>query len=269
MLKQVWLCALVVLMAATVRAADEPEGFEVHDMKRPQPVEVTPGHPSTQEQPGTAPSDAVVLFDGKDLSKWKSSKEGDAAWTVGEGYFQVAPGKGNIETRDQFGDVQLHIEWREPEDVKGESQGRGNSGVFLQGLYEVQVLDNSNGHKTYPDGSAGGIYGQYPPLVNPTRAPGQWNMYDIVFHTAKLENGKVAQPARVTVLFNGVLVQDNMELIGPTQHKFLASYPSDLPDKGPLQLQDHMNPVRYRNVWIRELKQERPKPPVKPAGAGH
>ena len=186
---------------------------------------------------------------------------------VGDGWFEVTKGTGSIASKDEFADAQVHIEWREPEDVKGEGQERGNSGVYVMGLYELQVLDSA-GTETYPDGMAGGIYGQYPPLVNATRPAGQWNVYDIVFHAPKLDaEGKVISPARMTALFNGVLVQDNMELIGPTMHHALATYPAKHPEKGPIVLQDHGNPVRYRNVWVRSLG-ERPAPPVKPARAG-
>jgi hypothetical protein len=267
--------ALIVVfpIIALVAHADDnaKEGYEVHDMKRPQPVVVTPGEPSTQDKAGTAPSDAIVLFDGKDLSKWSTEKGDDAKWTVvPDDHFSVKPGTGVMRTKDEFGDIQLHLEWREHPDVKGESQGRGNSGVFLMGLYEIQVLDNYGGHETYPDGSAGGLYGQYPPLANVSRKPGEWNTYDVIFHAAKLKDDKsVAEPARVTLLWNNVLVQDNMSLIGPSMHKQLTTYPSEMPAKGPLVLQDHGNVVDYRNVWVRELKPELPKPPVKSAGAGH
>jgi hypothetical protein len=267
---QVALISVSLLTLCALGADDANEGFEVHDMKRPQPVAVKPGNFSTQDQPGTAPSDAVVLFDGKDLSQWKSEKTGgDAEWKVGDGWFEVAPGKGIIKSKQEFADCQLHAEWREPEDVKGTSQGRGNSGIFLMGMYELQVLDSA-GTETYPDGMAGSIYGQYPPLANATRPAGQWNVYDVVFHAAKIDDaGKMTAPARITVLFNGVLVQDNMELIGPSMNKALTTYPDKLPEKGPLALQDHGNPVRFRNFWVRELKGERPKPPVRPAAEAH
>jgi hypothetical protein len=263
----------ILLASALCFASDAPQqGYEVHDMKRPQPVEITPGEPSTQANVGTAPSDATVLFDGEDLSKWCTEKgEQDPKWKLVKGdHFQVVPFTGSMRTREEFGDIQLHLEWREHPDVKGESQGRGNSGVFLMGLYEVQVLDNYGGHQTYPDGSAGGIYGQYPPLVNASRKPGEWNTYDIIFHRAHQNaDGSISAPARVTLLWNGVLAQDNMSLIGPTQHKILTTYPSNLPDKAPLVLQDHGNVVDYRNIWIRELKQEVPKPPVRSNGSEH
>ena len=216
-----------------------------------------------------APSDATVLFDGKDLSKFKGEKSDEAPWKVGEGYFEIAPHTGAIHSKDEFGDCQLHVEWREAENVSGKSQARGNSGIFLMGLYELQVLDNYQA-ETYPDGMAGSLYGQYPPLVNASIAPGNWQTYDVIFHAAKTDSdGKVTDPARMTVLFNGVLVQDDMPLLGPTVHGSLAKYPDKMPSKGPLMLQDHGNPVRYRNIWVRELKGPKPDAPVRAAGPGH
>jgi hypothetical protein len=267
-----WMGALVIVGAlwtvCALAAEEEKEGFEVHDMKRPQPVVVIPPTPSTQEQPGKAPSDAMVLFDGTDLSKWKSEKGEAAPWKVVDGVMEIAPKTGAIQTADEFADVQLHIEWMELPGTTGKSQGRGNSGVFLMGLYECQVLDCYE-NETYPDGTAGGIYGQYPPLVNPCRPQGQWNVYDIVFHPPKYDGEKVVKPARATVFLNGLLVQDDMELLGPTKHKELASYPPTHPEKGPIMLQDHGNPVRFRNIWVRPIPSDKPPAPVKPAGAGH
>ncbi|WP_204848214.1 3-keto-disaccharide hydrolase [Rhodopila globiformis] len=257
--------AMSVMGLALSVSARGTIGYEVHDGRRPQPAVITPGTFSTQDQPGKAPSDAIVLFDGKDLSRWESVKGGGAPWKVIDGHVECVPGSGDIRTRQSFGDVQLHVEWLVPPGTKGRSQERGNSGVFLQGLYEMQVLDNYR-NETYADGMAGAIYGQYPPLVNASRAQGAWQSYDIVFHPAKLQDGKVVRPARVTAFFNGVLVQDDMDLIGPTGHKVLAAYPEWLPDKGPVRLQDHNNTIWYRNIWVRELTAEKPRPPVKPAG---
>ena len=257
--------AIIVTGLAPSASAQERIGYEVHDGRRPQPTVITPGTFSTQDQPGKPPSDAIVLFDGKDLSNWESVKGGDAQWKVVDGDIRSVPGSGDIQTKQQFGDVQLHVEWLEPQGTKGRSQERGNSGVFLQGLYEMQVLDNYK-NETYADGMAGAIYGQYPPLVNACRPQGEWQTYDIIFHAAELQDGKVVRPARVTAFFNGVLVQDDTDLIGPTRHQILATYPASLPDKGPLQLQDHNSPVRYRNIWVRELPTEKPQPPIKPAG---
>lgn len=268
--------AAVALVTPALAQAESPnrpadqKGYEVHDMSRPQPQRIDPGTASTQDRVGTAPSDAVVLFDGKDLSKWKSGDGNAAKWEVKDGYFHVAKGGGNIATRDSFGDCQLHIEWQSPESDRS-GQARANSGVFLMGLYEVQILDTFE-NKTYPDGMAGSLYGQYPPLVNAARAAGQWQTYDIIFHPARMEkDGKTVRPATFTVLFNGVLVQDNAPAIGPTRHKELARYGTDLPEKGPIQLQDHGDPVKFRNIWVRAIspKDQQPDPAVRPAGAGH
>ena len=217
----------------------------MHDGRRPQPRVVTPG-----TKPGQAPSDAVVLFDGVDLSKWQKGNGSDAHWKVEDGYMEVLKG-GAIDSRDHFGDCQLHIEWATPVEVKGKGQGRGNSGVYLMGRYEVQVLDSWN-NKTYPDGQAAALYGQSPPLVNACRAPGEWQTYDIVFRSPRFAEGKLSSPARATVLHNGVIVQDAVKLIGATTHKRAAKYRPHSP-KGPIRLQDHGNPVRYRNIWVRPL----------------
>ena len=225
--------------------------YPQHSMARPQPRVVDPG-PYTQ--PAPPPSDAVVLFDGRDLSQWVTSDSArwPARWTVENGYMQVAAGTGGIETARGFGDVQLHIEWMAPSPATGEGQERGNSGVFLMGRYEVQVLDSYQA-ETYPDGQAGALYGQYPPLVNASRPPGQWQSYDIIFHRPRFEGARVVRPAVVTVLYNGVLVQDASVLTGPTAHQERPPYAAH-PDKLPLGLQDHGYPVRFRNVWVRELE---------------
>jgi len=244
-----------LLFAATSHAcsAQVQTTWKIHDLNRPLPAVIDPGTSSTQDLPGRSPSDAVVLFDGKDLSRWVHKDGSAAKWKVENGYAEVAAKTGYIYTRDSFGDCQLHVEFAEPVPPKGESQERGNSGVFLMGLYEIQVLDTYE-NKTYADGMASAVYGQYPPLVNASRPPGQWQSYDIVFHGPRFDKeGKLNRPARVTVLHNGVLVQDNVELSGPTAHGERPSYKAQ-PDKLPLALQDHGNPVHYRNIWIRELK---------------
>jgi Domain of Unknown Function (DUF1080) len=226
--------------------------YPIHDRDRPQPPIVDPGTASWQATAGRPPSDAVVLFDGKDLSKWQQKDGGLAPWKLARGYFEVVPGTGYLYTRDAFGDCQLHVEFAEPNPPKGVDQDRGNSGVFLQGLYEVQVLDSYQS-RTYPDGQAAAVYGQFPPLVNASRAPGEWQSYDIVFHGPHFDAaGHLARPARMTVLHNGVLVQDDVELSGPTAHRERPPYRAG-PEKRPLALQDHGSPVRYRNIWIREL----------------
>ena len=225
-----------------------------NDDNRPKPTVITPGTPSTQDQAGTAPSDAIVLFDGKDLSKWEMVSGGPAKWTVEDGYFQVLPHSGMLKTKDAFGDCQLHVEFAEPVPAVGTGQGRGNSGVFLQGLYEMQVLDSYD-NPTYADGGVGGVYGQYPPLVSAPRKPGEWQTYDIFFHGPRFDaGGKLLRKATVTLVLNGVLVQDHVEIMGPTAHHARPPY-TPTPEKLPLQLQDHGNPVRYRNIWIRELKE--------------
>lgn len=226
--------------------------WRVHDGDRPQPAVVKPGTFSTQRKPGTPPSDAVLLFDGKDLSKWRSMDGSDAKWKVEHGYMEVVPGTGNIRTRDEFGDCQLHLELAEPAEIKGEGQGRGNSGVFLMGLYEIQVLDCYR-NRTYPDGTSAAIYGQYPPLVNACRKPGQWSTYDIIWVSPRFEGDRLVSPARVTVLFNGIVVHHAQELLGPTVHRALPSYRPH-PPVGPLMLQDHGDLVRYRNIWYRPLR---------------
>ncbi|HKT47054.1 MAG TPA: DUF1080 domain-containing protein, partial [Candidatus Acidoferrales bacterium] len=226
--------------------------WKIHDMSRPVPPVVTPGTASTQEAPGRAPSDAVVLFDGKDLSQWQHKDGSAPKWKVESGYVQVAPKTGFIYTKQAFGDCQLHVEFAEPVPAVGESQERGNSGVFLMGLYEIQVLDSFE-NRTYADGQASAVYGQYPPLVNASRPPGQWQTYDIIWHGPRFDaSGRLLRPARVTVLHNGVLTQDNVELTGPTEHGERPPYKAHA-EKLPLGLQDHNTPTRFRNIWIREL----------------
>jgi hypothetical protein len=217
--------------------------YHVHDPARPHPPAVVPG-----AQPGGAPSDAMVLFDGSNLSKWKSR----APWKVQNGYMEVTAGAGDLSTVDSFGDIQLHLEWAAPAEVRGASQNRGNSGVFLQGLYEVQVLDSFN-NVTYADGQAGALYGQWPPLVNAARRPGEWQSYDIVFEAPRFDSElRLARPAYITVFHNGVLLHHRKELMGPTVHRALPQYRQQ-PAEGPIVLQDHGNPVRYRNIWVRRL----------------
>jgi Domain of Unknown Function (DUF1080) len=244
---------LALLSLAASSLAQAPIKWKIHDPNRPVPPVIDPGTASTPDTPGHPPSDAVVLFDGKDLSRWVDKDGKPARWTVENGYAQVVPESGYIFTKDAFGDCQLHVEFNEPLPATGESQERGNSGVFLMGLYEIQVLDSYQ-NKTYADGQASAVYGQYPPQVNAARPPGQWQAYDIIFHGPRFaKDGKLLRPARVTVLHNGVLVQDNVEPTGPTAHGERPPYKPG-PDKLPLGLQDHGDLVRYRNIWIRELK---------------
>ena len=202
--------------------------------------------------PDPPPSDAIVLFDGEDLSQWKSDKDGGPAkWVVKDGVATVN-GTGGISTKQSFGDCQLHIEWATPAEVKGEGQGRGNSGVFMQGRYEIQILDSYH-NKTYYHGQAGAIYKQYAPLVNASRKPGEWQAYDIIYHAPRFDDaGKLLKPGTITILQNGVLIQDHVEIMGPTASPGKPKYKAH-PLKQPLALQDHHNPVRFRNIWIREL----------------
>jgi hypothetical protein len=225
--------------------------YKVHDSTRPLPRVVAPGTASTQQAAGLPPSDAVVLFDGKDLSKWQKRDGAPAGWKVENGYMEVVAKTGNIRTRDAFGDCQLHLEWAAPVKIEGESQGRGNSGVFLMGIYEVQVLDCYE-NPTYADGLTAAIYGQFPPLVNACRKPGEWQTYDIVWAGPRFQGERLVRPARITVIHNGIVVHHDRELIGPTTHRAVLAY-APHPETGPLELQDHGNPVRYRNVWYRPL----------------
>jgi len=221
-------------------------GYTVHDGTRPQP-------PVVRAPAGAPPSDAAVLFNGASLAGWTSCKNGEAAaWKLlGDGVMEVVPGTGDIQTTAVFGSCQLHLEFMSPSVVLKQGQGRGNSGVFLMGCYEVQVLDNYE-NPTYPDGTVGAIYGQFPPLVNAIRAPGEWNSYDILWDAPEFNGETLVSPARITVLLNGVVLHHGKVLQGPTEHKQLASYKAH-PAKGPLKLQDHGDLVRFRNIWIRDL----------------
>jgi Domain of Unknown Function (DUF1080) len=241
--------ALASAGAAMAQQPDSARQWPVHSMDRPRPPVVTP---APAGEPVPPPSDAVVLFDGKNLKGWAADSGAPARWLVRDGYVQVAPGAGSIRTRREFGSVQLHVEWMAPAPPKGTSQERGNSGVFLMSHYEVQVLDSYH-NDTYPDGQASAIYGQTPPLVNAARPPGQWQTYDIVFHRPRFNgDGRVVRPATITVLHNGVLTQDHTVITGWTVHGEVAKYQPHA-DRLPLVLQDHETPVRYRNIWVREL----------------
>jgi len=227
--------------------------WKVHDVARPRPRHVAPG-----ARVGDPPEDAVVLFDGKDLSKWQNrrkSRDGgsftEAAWKVADGYFEVVGGTGDLVSKDKFGDCQIHLEWAAPSVIKGKSQLRGNSGVLIMERYEVQVLDSWD-NPTYADGGAGSIYGQWPPLVNVARRPGEWQVYDIVFEAPRFENGKVVKQANATVFLNGVVLHHRQEFIGPMAHRIVRQYEAH-GQRESLALQDHGDPVRYRNIWVREL----------------
>ena len=228
--------------------------WHVHDSDRPLPPVVTPGTSSTQDEPGRPPSDAVVLFDGKDLSHWRGRLGKTASWKIVDGALVIAPGSGEILSQDEFGDCQLHLEFAAPDPPRGSDQGRGNSGVMFFRRYEIQVLDCFE-NRTYADGHAAAIYGQFPPLVNACRPPGQWQTYDIVFTAPKFRaDHSLESPAYVTMLHNGVLVQNHRPLIGAMAYRAVGKYTSHGP-KGPILLQDHGNPVRFRNFWVRELKE--------------
>lgn len=249
-----WLAFALGVALQWQHAFAQPDpNWLAHDRTRPQPPRVDPGTASTQEQAGRPPADAVVLFDGKDLSHWVALDGSATRWIVRDGYMECVRGSGYIRTLQNFGDCQLHVEWAAPVPAEGHGQGRGNSGVFL-GLnrYEVQVLD-SDQNVTYADGSAGSIYGQYPPLVNASRSAGQWQTYDILYTAPRFSaEGQLEASAKMTVFHNGVLIQHNVELTGPTSWLERAPY-SPHPEKQPISLQDHGNPVRFRNIWVREL----------------
>ncbi len=225
--------------------------WKVHDPERPLPRAVRPGTADAQDAPGEPPDDAVVLFDGTDLAAWEKQGGGEPGWKVAHGYMEVVPKSGGIRTKGPFGDCQLHLEWAAPAEIVGESQGRGNSGVFLMGRYEVQVLDAWD-NPTYADGTVAAVYGQYPPLVLACREPGRWQTYDLVWIGPRFEGEKLVSPARLTLLHNGVLAHHDVELNGPTGHRGVFEYEPH-PPVGPLALQDHGDPVRYRNIWYRPL----------------
>jgi hypothetical protein len=249
---------LVALTSLSLSAAPDPNWLG-HDRDRPMAVVVDPGTASTQEQPGKPPGDATVLFDGADNSQWVAMDGSPTKWIVHDGAFECVPGSGYARTLQSFGDCQLHVEWTSPNPPHGKSQGRGNSGVFFgYDRYEVQVLDSYQS-KTYADGAAASVYGQYPPLVNVTRPPGQWQTYDIVWTAPRFDaDGNLVSKARETIFHNGVLVQNNVELTGPTGWIGRVPYKAH-PERLPIALQDHGNPVRYRNVWVRELGSPRHK----------
>ena len=242
------LAACVVFAAIAIPVIPYPPG----DRTQPLPRQITPGGGGTNYQPGAPPSDAAVLFDGKSLSGWQHPDGKPADWLVSDGTLQVKPKSGDIQTMQAFGDCQVHVEWATPDPTHGEDQEPGNSGVFLMTLYEIQVLDSFR-NKTYPDGQAGAVYSQYPPLVNVSLPPGVWQTYDIVFHGPRFTTGgDLTRLATATVFYNGVLVQDHVTLTGPTEWVKRPPYHAHAA-KMPLRLQDHGQPVRFRNIWIREI----------------
>lgn len=243
------LCIIIFIILSLPSFAQEekitPESTEVWE---PQPKIVTPG-----QTPGAPPSDAVILFNGKDLAQWESENGGNPGWDVHDGYITVAPNKGGIRTKETFGDIQLHIEWMAPpvEDPGKVSQARGNSGIFLQERYEVQVLDNYN-NKTYINGQASSIYKQHIPLVNACRKPQEWQTYDIIYTAPRFnEEGRAIIPAYVTVIHNGVVTLNHVALLGSTTYTGFPLYQKH--GNGPILLQDHGNKVSYKNIWVRPL----------------
>jgi hypothetical protein len=226
----------------------EPDGlWHVHDPARPQPPVVTPG---TFSVGSTAPSDAVVLFNGKDLLNWRDKKGNPAPWMIEDG--AMVSTKSDIVTTNEFGDIQLHLEFKEPTPPNGYGQNRGNSGVFFMGHYEIQVLDCYQ-NKTYPDGTTGAIYAQHPPLANACRPPGEWESYDIIFTVPHFDaEGKLLTPAYATVILNGVVVQNHQAVRGETTHRAIGKYTSHT-ESGPLGLQFHNNAVAFRNIWVRPV----------------
>jgi hypothetical protein len=262
------LCAIVCVVgtSASLYAQDAPKvdgytdtpvlpgsNWHVHDPSRPQPKVVAPS--ALSDTPSKAPADAIVLFDGTGLTKWQAGNGAPSGWVLENGAMSVPPGGttggGDIVTKDTFGDMQLHIEWRSPAEVRGGGQGRGNSGIIIMDRYELQVLDSYN-NPTYPDGQAGAVYGQTPPLVNASRPPGEWQTYDVLWTAPRFKDEQLETPAAITVLHNGIVVQNNTKLLGATIHRQLAKYA--LHDAtGPLRLQDHGDRVSYRNIWVRPL----------------
>lgn len=250
---------LVCLAAGEVRTGSTAARWRQHDVRRPRPPVVEPAEAGAIA--AKPPKDAVVLFDGSNLDAWKSADGGPARWKTADGAMETVPGAGAIETKAKFGDVQLHVEWSAPSPPHGKGQDRGNSGVFLMGRFEIQVLDSYQA-ETYADGQAGAIYGQYPPLSNASRPPGQWQTYDVAFRRPRFDDsGKLMEPARITLFHNGILVQNNEAPFGPTSWLKWLPYADD-GGRGPISLQDHDHPVRYRNLWLRELP-DRPGPTAK------
>jgi len=246
------LSVLLFFTAFAVVAQEEPMKMkpEMTEIWDPEIAVITPG-----ATPVDAPSDAIVLFDGKNLdAEWINDKGEKPGWTVADGCVTVKKGAGIIKTKRKFEDYQLHIEWRTPAEVVGESQGRGNSGIFMQEIYEVQVLDNYN-NRTYRNGQAGSIYKQHPPLVNACKGPGVWQTYDIIYTAPRFNEDGITYftPPTITVIQNGVVVQNNAKLRGPTEYIGIPEYTVKKHGPGSLVLQDHGNPVSFRNIWIREM----------------
>ena len=253
------VAVVVLLGVCAVVMGDVRERYmqwEVHDQTRPKPVVVTPGTVSSAEQVGTAPSDSLVLFDGTGTDAFQHGNGSACTWNIlDDGTLEVAPREGgDLHTKQAFGDIQLHLEWMVSEEMPDkQGQGRGNSGVFLMNRYEVQILDCYE-NESYADGMAGSVYGQAPALANACRPRGQWQVYDIIFRRPHFDDdGNCTMPATVTVLHNGVLVQDHLEILGPTRHHARTQYGAH-EDAVPFRLQDHGDKMRFRNIWVRELE---------------
>ena len=248
MKKQICILLLAASPVAVLAQAQLRNGDpKLTEQWLPEPRIVTPGKTAAD-----APSDAIVLFNGTDASAFEAKGGGPIKWKIENGIMTVVGGTGEIHTKQGFGDCQLHIEWRTPAEVKGDGQGRGNSGIFFMGRYELQILDSYN-NRTYSNGQAASIYKQLPPLVNVSRGPGEWQTYDVIFIAPRFyEDGSVKSQAQITVLHNGVLVQNHAVLLGGTQYIGLANYEKHS-DKEPIILQDHGNPTSFRNIWIRPL----------------
>src|SRR5689334_20190854 len=266
MLKIAIALRLIILGMLEPQATVPNLSWKPNDMSRPQPPTVAAAICRTGFTHVPAPGDAITLFDGRDLSEWIGSRDRPVRWKVEDGHIEIVPGTGSLRTRRSFGDCQLHLEFATPDPPSGSGQDRGNSGIKFMGLYEIQVLDSWQ-NLTYADGVAGAVYSEYPRLVNVSCPPGRWQTYDVVFHAPRFSaDGKLLRAATVTVLYNGVLVQDNVTITGPTgvgrsgrpQYRAHAEHL-------PLFLQEHNGPVRFRNIWIRELTQ--PATPMDNEGA--
>ena len=245
-MRLIFLFFLIVGIASAQYSDRNSLDPKVTEYYEPKAAKITPG-----TNAGDAPSHAIVLFGGTQLDEWTSLDGSPAKWEIQNGAFTVKKGTGDIKTKKVFADFQLHIEWRAPSEIVGDGQGRGNSGIFMQERYELQVLDSYES-QTYSNGQAGSIYKQSVPLVNATRKPGEWQVYDVVYTAPRFsENGRVTIPAYITVLHNGVIIQNHTQINGPTEYKGLPVYIAH--GKASLKLQDHGNPVSYRNIWVREL----------------
>ncbi|MDB6075278.1 MAG: hypothetical protein JWO89_2918 [Verrucomicrobiaceae bacterium] len=264
-MKAIPFSALTLLALTSLVSADEKDGkpypigytdtplifegskWKVHDIDRPRPDAVKPG-----DKPGAPPADAIVLFDGKDVSRFAGKEGAECPWKIENGELLVAGG--DIWTKESYGSCQFHIEWKSDPNTAGNSQKKGNSGVFFMDRYETQILDCYN-NPTYADGMAGCVYGQTPPLVNAVRPAGEWQVYDVIFTAPKLDKGKVVEPAYITTIINGIVVQNHTKILGPTHHKQATNYDGDFPEKAPLRFQDHKNsiPDRFRNLWVRPM----------------